>query len=325
NLTTSGYFKEFRSYPFGLTTAGISSKANQFGNPENRMKFNGYEQQNKEFSDGTGLEWHDYKHRFYDNQIGRFFAQDGLAHEYVYYSPYQFAGNEVPNAIDLDGLEPHYMIDSKNPPNYAKKETQDATMKALGKWGTVVKVFVIGAISVVQPEIGIPLMVADITGVPVTPSPQAMASAAAASAGDDLAAASNIKRNAAQGAAFEQKVGTDLAKAGDTKIAPQITIKADNGVKTRVDFVSTNQSGKIVLTEAKSSSTAPLTGNQKVAHPSIAQSGGFVVGKGKPGYPGGTVIPPTNVNIVRPIAKDATNLRVNIPIYLIPSFPQRNN
>lgn len=91
--------------PFGLSMNGISSKALNFGS-ENKQRFNGYEQQNREFADGSGLEWYDYKNRFYDNQIGRFFVQDRLANEYVYYSPYQFAGNEVPNAIDLDGLEP---------------------------------------------------------------------------------------------------------------------------------------------------------------------------------------------------------------------------
>lgn len=77
-----------------------------FGGSDNKKLYNGYELQNKEFSDGSGLEWYDYKHRFYDDQIGRFFVQDELATEYVYYSPYQFAGNEVPNAKDLDGLEP---------------------------------------------------------------------------------------------------------------------------------------------------------------------------------------------------------------------------
>ena len=87
--------------------AGISSQAQPTNTP-NRLKYNGYERQSKEFSDGSGLEWYDYKHRFYDNQIGRFFVQDRLATEYVYYTPYQFAGNEVPNAIDLDGLEPYY-------------------------------------------------------------------------------------------------------------------------------------------------------------------------------------------------------------------------
>lgn len=102
--------EETHYYPFGLTMAGISSKVN-FAGIENKYKFNGYEQNNAEFSDGSGLDWYDYKRRFYDNQIGRFFCQDGLANEYPYYSPYQFAGNQVTIAIDLDGEEPKYMID----------------------------------------------------------------------------------------------------------------------------------------------------------------------------------------------------------------------
>jgi len=86
--------------------AGISSKALNFGGIENRQRFNNYEQQNKEFSDGSGLEWYDYKHRFYDNQIGRFFCTDELASVYPWYSQYQFAGNMPIRFIDLDGKEP---------------------------------------------------------------------------------------------------------------------------------------------------------------------------------------------------------------------------
>ena len=113
--------------------SGISSKALNFGSPENKLRFNGYEQQNKEFSDGSGLEWYDYKNRFYDNQIGRFFVQDRLATEYVYYSPYQFAGNQVPNAIDLDGLEPLFFNEITT--WAAKKVTENpnsGTSKAIG-------------------------------------------------------------------------------------------------------------------------------------------------------------------------------------------------
>jgi RHS repeat-associated protein len=109
-IHTRGPLLEETTYsPWGNTLVGISSKA--AGKLENRYKFNGYEQQSNEFSDGSGLEWYDYKHRFYDNQIGRFFSADALADKYPYYSPYQFAGNEPTRAIDIDGLEPWYTID----------------------------------------------------------------------------------------------------------------------------------------------------------------------------------------------------------------------
>jgi RHS repeat-associated protein len=90
-------------YPFGLMQAGISSQA--AGKMENKLKYNGKEIQYKEFSDGGGLGWSDYNHRFFDFQLGRFFVEDQLSDKFYHYSPYQFAGNRVPNAIDLDGLE----------------------------------------------------------------------------------------------------------------------------------------------------------------------------------------------------------------------------
>jgi RHS repeat-associated protein len=96
--------------------AGISSKALGFGDPGNKYKYNGKEQQNKEFFDGSGLELLDYGARMYDNQIGRFFTQDALSDSFTIFSPYQFAGNEVPNAIDLDGREPlsQHVINARN-------------------------------------------------------------------------------------------------------------------------------------------------------------------------------------------------------------------
>jgi hypothetical protein len=92
----------------------------------------------------------------------------------------------------------------------------------------------------------------------------------------------------------------DATKATDSKVAEQLTLKTESGVKTRMDVVSTKASGEVRLQEAKSSSTAPLTKNQQAAHPEIAKSGATVAGKGKPDYPGGTKIPPTKVEVVRP-------------------------
>jgi len=109
-----------------------------------------------------------------------------------------------------------------------------------------------------------------------------------------------IAENAKQGKEFEKTVIDNLKESGHKNITEQVTIKAENGVKTRVDVISNDKSGKVKLTEAKSSQTAPLTKNQKSAFPSIEQKGGTVVGKGKPGFEGGTEIPPTKVDIVRP-------------------------
>ncbi|ESQ90232.1 hypothetical protein ABAC460_10815 [Asticcacaulis sp. AC460] len=107
-----------------------------------------------------------------------------------------------------------------------------------------------------------------------------------------------ILLNKAAGDAFQAQVAAQKAVT-NSNVQTEITVVTRSGVKTRLDVVSRDTKGNIVCTECKASNTAPLTGNQTVAFPEIGQTGATVVGKGKPGYPGGTQIPPTTVEVVR--------------------------
>ena len=91
--------KETHYYPFGLTMAGISSRAaNSLEN--SHQKFQG-----QPFDDEFDLDWYGFKWRNHDPQIGRFIQIDPLSEDYVHNSTYAFSENKVTSHIELEGLE----------------------------------------------------------------------------------------------------------------------------------------------------------------------------------------------------------------------------
>ena len=105
--------KRSKYYPFGLSMAGISSKA--AGSLENRYKFNKGTELNNDFD----LSFYETQCRLYDPQIGRFWQVDEIAEVSWEWTPYNFALN---NPISLN--DPSGLVDEK-PEEPKEKSTKE--------------------------------------------------------------------------------------------------------------------------------------------------------------------------------------------------------
>lgn len=297
-------------YPFGLAFNSYSRE----NSTENRYLYNqgtGEKTFRTERIFDLGLNVDQSKYRTYDYTTGRWWQVDPLADEgdLVSLTPYNYSYNNPILYSDPEGDCPSCLwgavigaaVDygTQVAVNLVQgKDLGDALTDVDG--GSILQSAAVGAVTG-----GLSSLKALSGGIKVADAVADVAKtgdkvADVVKTADKVSDVAQVTKNAQKGAQFEKTVATNLEKAGHKNISKQVTIKAENGVKTKVDIASKDPSGKIKLTEAKSSQSAPLTKNQKSAFPSIEQKGGTVMGKGKPGFEGGTKIPPTKVDIIRP-------------------------
>jgi len=74
-----------------------------------------------------------------NGELGRFLSEDPLTKSYPWYTPYQFAGNDVIRCIDVDGLERYLVVNT-----YSNGEVMRTTISQVTSDGVVVNMQAVG-------------------------------------------------------------------------------------------------------------------------------------------------------------------------------------
>ncbi len=237
----------------------------------------------KQHDDAIGLTYFGGRH--FDPELGRFTSVDPVAfteQNAMSFNRYLYVNNNPYKYVDPDGefltYVAKFVIDVGINVALNYVTTGEANLKG------ALKESVIGLINPIPGKNAGKLL---------------MALGKASKKAPDPGAATGILANKASGDAFARKAIASL-KETQSGVVQEVTVRTKSGVRTRLDALGRDASSAVRCSECKGSAAARLTTNQTKAFPEIEKSGAVVVGKGKPGFPGGTVIPPTKVDIIRP-------------------------